>query len=106
MLPTIEIIDEYVMEASAATALREMREDGYVITYDVLKSRIRHLNDAGTRNVAPHDVRRSNNGSVSETIFKFEAERGCEMLLAAQIASDQIMGVPMAAWNLRHRPCL
>jgi len=106
MIPTLDIIDEYVMEASAATALREMREDGYIITYDILKGRIQKLNAAGARTAAPHDVRRNNNGSISETIFKYEAERGCELLLSAQIACGQVMGVPMAAWNLRHQPCL
>jgi len=102
MLPTIEIIDEYVMENSAFAALKEMREDGYYINVHVLHHRIKHLNAAGIRRSIPHNERLANIDSYNVEISRAQSQEGCRNLLEAQIRAGQVMGVPMAAWEARH----
>lgn len=102
MLPTIEIIDEYVMEASAFAALKEMRDDGYYINVHVLHHRIKHLNAAGIRRAIPHNERLSNIDSYNVEVGRNQAIEGCRNLLAAQIRTGQVMGERMAEWEARH----
>jgi len=101
MLPTIDIIDEYVMENSAEAALYELRQEGYELSIHKLHQRISQLISSGVRKPIPQKDRFTGD-SYSTEINRYEAERGCEKLLAAQIRSGQYMGVPMAAWKARH----
>jgi len=102
MLPTIDIIDEYVMENSAFAALKEMREDGYYINVHVLHHRIKHLNAAGIRRSIPHNERLANIDSYNVQVSRSQAIEGCRNLLAAQIKYNQLLPDAMDRWEARH----